>query len=339
MTKPIINIRNFQNQENCENNPRKNSSEVTSGENSFLCCKDASVSIFIKALTDLSYPETPFHIRATCRSWEKIMDKSVFDILYYDIKGFFLNSPFLTCVFQQTREVIQSLKLQGLQPTRFQRLKILQNRIIISNPYLYLFSEQYEKLFDDSLVKIWEKISPSFNFQGDTIQKKAQEIRNWINDPANQDKIQGVTRLFLASQHLKVLPPEIKKFTSLQSLNLNDNELTTLPAEIGELVQLERLSIETNNLTTLPAEIGNLINLKSLDLYSNALTTLPASIGNLKNLKKINLRENRLTTLPASIGNLKNLKKVNLRENRLTTLPDGIGNVKKLIGSQATIFL
>ena len=73
---------------------------------------------------------------------------------------------------------------------------------------------------------------------------------------------------------------------------LSSNELTTLPPEIGNLKNLERLALPGNKLTTLPHEIGNLKNLEVLGLVDNQLTTLPPEIGKLTKLEWLGLSNN-----------------------------------------------
>ena len=116
-----------------------------------------------------------------------------------------------------------------------------------------------------------------------------------------------VVSLYLASQSITVLPPEIEQLTNLQTLNLNSNNLKELPPEIWQLTNLQGLALGNNNLTELPAEIGQLTNLQGLYLSNNNLTELPAEIGQLTNLQTLNLGRNNLTELPAKIEQLPNL--------------------------------
>ena len=67
---------------------------------------------------------------------------------------------------------------------------------------------------------------------------------------------------------VKVVPPEISKCKSLESLCLHVNSLHELPMELGELSDsLEELTMEGNlHLKVLPDEFENLTSLKRLSL-------------------------------------------------------------------------
>ena len=118
--------------------------------------------------------------------------------------------------------------------------------------------------------------------------------------------------------------------TKLRELYVCSNQLTTLPPEIGNLTNLRELDLINNQLATLPPEIGNLSNLQELYLYDNQLTTLPPEIGNLTNLRELSLHYNQLTILPPEIGNLTNLRELHLRHNQLTTIPQVIRNIPNI---------
>jgi len=136
--------------------------------------------------------------------------------------------------------------------------------------------------------------------------------------------------LYLSSQILPPLPPEIGNLRNLVTLDLDNNQLTGLPQEIGNLSNLTILSLYNNQLTRLPVKIGNLSKLTMLDLSYNQLTALPLEIGNLSGLTTLNLDNNQLTGLPESIGTLSELTTLDLDNNQLTRLPDEIGNLSHL---------
>ncbi|BAY88950.1 Miro domain-containing protein [Microchaete diplosiphon NIES-3275] len=87
----------------------------------------------------------------------------------------------------------------------------------------------------------------------------------------------------------------------MQSLYLGSNQLSSLPPEIGQLVNLRSLYLSSNQLSSLPLEIGQLVNLQSLYLRSNQFSSLPPEIGQLVNLQTLELEDNELITLPPEI--------------------------------------
>ncbi|MBS0653286.1 MAG: leucine-rich repeat domain-containing protein [Verrucomicrobia bacterium] len=188
---------------------------------------------------------------------------------------------------------------------------------------------------DEALQKIWnQKLLPIFREQGAfqhvPLPHRVEEIRAWLNTPANQHMIQQVTELNLISLQLKTLPSEIGLFTGLQRLDLSYNRLNSLPDSIGNLNALTHLYLAGNQLSSLPESIGNLSALTRLDLSCNQLSSLPDSIGNLSALTGLSVSTNQLSFLPDSIGNLRALSWLNLPSNQLSSLPDSIGNLRAL---------
>jgi Leucine-rich repeat (LRR) protein len=146
------------------------------------------------------------------------------------------------------------------------------------------------------------------------------------------DNLGNVIRLAAPSQHLKSLPPDISKLSSLQFLDLSGNELNTLPAEIGKLKSLQILDLSRNELESLPPEIGQLTNLRILYLSYNNLATLPPEIGKLSSLTYLEAIQSHLKTIPPEVGQLSNLTQLNLVENELTNLPPEIAQLHNLKG-------
>ena len=78
------------------------------------------------------------------------------------------------------------------------------------------------------------------------------ELMQVIERAAKED----LQSLFLSSNQLSSLSPEIGKLTSLRSLALGNNQLSSLPPEIGKLTSLRSLALGNNQLSSLPPEIG-----------------------------------------------------------------------------------
>eukprot|EP00741_Cyanophora_paradoxa_P004883 tig00000841_g4738.t1 len=80
---------------------------------------------------------------------------------------------------------------------------------------------------------------------------------------------------------------ELAKLTNLEKLWLQSNQLTALPPEIGRLSALQVLDVSFNQLTALPPEIGRLAALQTLYVGDNQLTALPPEIGRLAALQQL----------------------------------------------------
>ncbi|MBS0650169.1 MAG: leucine-rich repeat domain-containing protein [Verrucomicrobia bacterium] len=124
-----------------------------------------------------------------------------------------------------------------------------------------------------------------------------QAIRQWLNNPVNQPRIQQITEFGPAGSGLmrlglRALPPEIGLFTRLTTLNLSFNQLTFLPESFGNLQALSELDLSNNKLASLPESFGNLQALSGLSLSNNKLASLPESFGNLQALSRLSLNVN-----------------------------------------------
>jgi internalin A len=148
------------------------------------------------------------------------------------------------------------------------------------------------------------------------------------------DKFGRLTELVFSSPMMAVLPPEIGKFTQLNTLtlgNIEGNSLKILPPEIGYLSELNKLSILGTKISVLPSEIAQLTKLTSLGLNNNNnLKKLPEWIGQLTNLTNLDLGQNNLRELPEWIGQLTNLTSLDLGQNSLSELPEWMAHLTNL---------
>jgi Leucine-rich repeat (LRR) protein len=140
----------------------------------------------------------------------------------------------------------------------------------------------------------------------------------------------NVTELWLSSNRLFALPPEIGQLVKLKVLALDDNQLPAVPPSIGQLTGLRELGLASNLLSAVPAEIGDLARLKELRLDNNSLQALPAQIVALSQLSYLTVAGNRLTALPQGIGALVRLRALEVGHNLLTELTEEIGSLTKL---------
>ena len=104
--------------------------------------------------------------------------------------------------------------------------------------------------------------------------------------------------------HLPLIIEEISQWDNLRGLYLRSNQLTHLCPEIGNLINLTEIDLSDNQLIKLCPEIGNLVNLTTLYLYGNKLTQLCPEIGNLAYLY---LRKNQLPNPCPEIFHITNL--------------------------------
>jgi internalin A len=148
-----------------------------------------------------------------------------------------------------------------------------------------------------------------------------------LGDYIYDERTEEMTMLCNQITHL---PPEIAQLTNLQSLSLANNNLTTLPPEIAQLTNLQRLELQNNSLTAPAFEITQLTKLQSLDLTGNDLRTLPSEITQLTNLRRLFLGHNNLMGLPSEIAQLTNLRGLYLHNNSLTALPPEIVQLTNL---------
>ncbi|GIY48250.1 leucine-rich repeat-containing protein 40 [Caerostris extrusa] len=122
-----------------------------------------------------------------------------------------------------------------------------------------------------------------------------------------------LTKLVLASNTLRSIPPNISNYK-----RLHDNCLSDLPSSVEELTCLTKLNISRNQFQILP-ECS--IFLEELDLSDNNLKKLPPCIGFLSRVTSLNLSNNEVRVLPVEIGDLMALKHLDLSKNKLNSLP------------------
>ena len=225
------------------------------------------------------------------------------------------------CCFRLFKELAKTFVRQGavlsphFLPTTSAHFQHLQNQL----------QAIYET---QALIAIWPKIQSQLHLPN--LPLTAAEIRAWINDPNHAHLLNGITDLVLSDLQLKVLPPEIGKFTALAHLSLYNNQLRVLNESISNLTALKWLHLSNNQLEALPESIGSLTALTGLWLSNNQLEALPKSVGNLVALTRLILHNNQLRELPEFVGNLTALTDLNLSNNKLRELPVSLGNLTVL---------
>jgi Leucine-rich repeat (LRR) protein len=113
-------------------------------------------------------------------------------------------------------------------------------------------------------------------------------------DPVNYGESLGfsakgghVTILFVKSQGIAQLPPNIDRLSKLETLHLNSNQLTEIPSGIEKLSGLQHLELGFNQIKDLPPSIVNLKVKTYLGLMNNPLSKMSKDIDKwVKNLEK-----------------------------------------------------
>jgi len=218
----------------------------------------------------------------------------------------------------------------------FEATQLPGEALQLTEVHLTALQARLQKRYEDeALQTIWnQRLRPLFEQQG-AFQDVAppdgvEEIRAWLNNPANTERIQQITELILVNLKLKALPSEIGLLIGLRKLSLHNNQLSSLPESFGNLRALTTLSLSGNQLSSLPESFGNLSALTWLDLCYNQLSFLPESFGNLRALTTLSLYNNQLSFLPESFGNLRALTTLSLYNNQLSFLPESFGNLSAL---------
>ncbi|XP_040063471.1 leucine-rich repeat-containing protein 40 [Ixodes scapularis] len=139
-----------------------------------------------------------------------------------------------------------------------------------------------------------------------------------------------LTKLYLSSNQLTVLSPDIERLQALNILEINDNQLCGLPETMGKLGQLSKLNISRNKIESLPESFFELKELRQLIGHHNSISELSDDISNLSLMEMMDLSHNRLLSLPATIGFLSRLTNLNLSHNNLTELPPEMGSMNAL---------
>ena len=222
--------------------------------------------------------------------------------------------------------------LQRRLQADFEQVRIFQrNGLFITPSELVELQNRLQAIEENvALELIWnQRIRSHFQFNG-VWPVGHKEIRAWLNNPANQEMINGIQELNLSDLGLKVLPKEISRFLGLTRLELQRNQLSSLPESFGVLTRLIYLFLNENHLTSLPKSFGALTGLTGLHLNDNRLTSLPESFGALTRLTRLYLDNNRLTSLPESFGVLTRLTYLFLTGNRLTNFPKSFGALTAL---------
>ncbi|KAL7208647.1 hypothetical protein ACSBR1_030394 [Camellia fascicularis] len=111
------------------------------------------------------------------------------------------------------------------------------------------------------------------------------------------------------------IPPEFRKLSNLENLNLASNDLSgSIHGALWKCLKLLNLNLSSNRFgENIP------VSLQSLDLSHNLVTgMIPQQIGELRILETLNLSHNKLSgSLPSSFNNMLSLTLVDVSYNQL----------------------
>jgi Leucine-rich repeat (LRR) protein len=146
--------------------------------------------------------------------------------------------------------------------------------------------------------------------------------------------------IYLDASHNNMgsLPINMRRWTSLRALAVNDNELTTLPEQLGELERLTKIDASKNRLTSIPGSMKALSRLGQLNLKDNVMTKVPAVIPLLTTLEQLGLAGNRILALPPALCLCTNIKSLDVSYSHLIAPPaetheGGINSMFSYLGS------
>eukprot|EP00922_Rhytidocystis_sp_ex-Travisia-forbesii_P048280 GHVS01071908.1.p1 GENE.GHVS01071908.1~~GHVS01071908.1.p1 ORF type:complete len:270 (-),score=38.27 GHVS01071908.1:341-1150(-) len=141
-----------------------------------------------------------------------------------------------------------------------------------------------------------------------------------------------ITTCDLSHNRLKALPPNMSRWTKLQSLLLCNNRLTSFPSSLfGSLQALTKLTVANNRLRTLPEDMHLLTSLQVLDCRNNRITNIhPRAFDGLNRLTDLNLSQNQLNELPLSLFSLPAVTHLYVQSNKINSFSEDCAAMKHL---------
>jgi hypothetical protein len=238
----------------------------------------------------------------------------------------------------RVRKTIQSIetKVMAQKPAEIDPDLYLQSRVTdmfrelkAAFPVPLTDLAQLQDWEDDALQKIYAKLVEKYQFPS---LNTVDEMKAFLNDPANQPLILSVDRIFLPYAGIKAIPPEVLKFSNLWDITLYSNQISFIPEWLGKLKNLCRLDLCDNQIAVIPESFGGLQNLFYLRLDFNKITVIPDCMGKLKKLQELHLTYNSIRVIPDTLKNLDQLRDILLSNNQIEEIPDWMGTQPKLTG-------
>jgi Leucine-rich repeat (LRR) protein len=145
----------------------------------------------------------------------------------------------------------------------------------------------------------------------------------------DSNKILEIETIFLSARNLKEIPVDIKYFSNLKTLNLNNNEIEKME-NLNNLYKLKLLNLSNNKIKNLN-NIERLGVLEEFHIENNEIEEVCDLILN-KNLKMINLNNNKITNMKF-IEKVKNLTTIVLSNNKIELI-EGLESIKENIDTK-----
>lgn len=129
----------------------------------------------------------------------------------------------------------------------------------------------------------------------------------------------SLEKVFLKNVSLKVMPQNVGKLRSLDSLIADQIEFKVLNMfELNNLKYLQKVQITNSKLISFSVGQANLPSLFVLNLSGNRIQDVPEDLAQLSNLGELDLAKNKITFLQMSVfSGLNNLQKLDLSYNPL----------------------
>lgn len=129
--------------------------------------------------------------------------------------------------------------------------------------------------------------------------------------------------MLLSNNNFGLFPPQLERFTQLETLDLSVNHLNgPLPTYFENLNNLHTLNLSNNNYGVW-VDSGRTYSIKKLDLSRNKINNIDeAAFSRMPQLRYLDLTENRINDLPTQIfASTNSLETVHICRNYFSTLP------------------
>ncbi len=251
--------------------------------------------------------------------FEKAWSKNFIETVSYRIKS---NKELQIKYNVMKNALLEQIELRNLQPSKqlFDRVKVLSKRVGKDSDILELqnkFNEAFGLVeFRGTQIPNHEKEAiENIERQVNGTFKLLRQVR-W-NDFGIVIRNNSVVQIGFYSRHLKSLPNDLSKLSSLKLLNLTQTYLKAFPDWIANLQDISTLMLRFCSFNKFPIIITKLKNLRRIDLSYNQIDSIPDEISALENLVEIRVNHNRIKKLPEVLLEMKNLKVVYCLENKL----------------------
>jgi Leucine Rich Repeat (LRR) protein len=290
----------------------------------------------VASLTDLA-------IAAVAKNYENIgTPHAVASIEHWDSVTWFVNEE--SSVGQKIKSIeaeVAASKPDGIDAAWWMKSQVMTmfQKLKEAFPIPLTDLAKVQDWEDEALVKIYGFISTYEKYQGFPILNTPKEIKAFLHDPANLHLLSQVRFIYLKKAGLKAIPPELKLFPNLFSLNLQTNEIQFIPEWIGDLKQLYTLDLWSNQIKVIPESIGKLTNLHELTLNNNQISVIPDCLGNLKKLTTLWIGHNQIRVIPDTLKNLQKLHCLGLNYNKIEVIPEWVGNTTQDVMYLSHVYL